>query len=217
MNLPQQLELGLLERDLTQLWWAARPWYSYNSSRRKYHNWAHALAVTHTVYRIDTEADTATGLAAVWHDAVYVPNGGGDHNEVLSAQALYNEYRSRCVCSAGALRVVEEAMALIKQTTVAHHLEDVPRTGALATLLDADLHTLGAPEYQEFVKQQRNIIIEAGNVFDEQSKLHSALFLAKFLDKSTIYNTRVAQTLFGGTAYKNIARWMTETSQGQLP
>lgn len=214
MQLHPKLELGLLEHDLTQLWWASRAWYSYNSSRRKYHNWAHACSVTDTVYRLDPTASTATGLAAIWHDAVYVPNGGGNHNEVLSAQALYNEYKARCVQSSGGLRVVEEAMSLIQNTTVAHHLDPQPRTGGLALLLDADLHGLAEPNYPDFVRHQRNIILESGNVFDAHSRMHSALFLSKFVNKPTIYNTEAAQILFANRAYQNLSRWITEADPG---
>lgn len=144
---------------------------------RKYHNQGHCQYVASVCVDICKKLDfcdeySYIEIAALWHDAVYVP--GHVDNEYLSAKALL-ELHPYLVESAG----------MIRATTIADHLDDCftwQSNPKQCILLDADLDSLSF-DWSKFVEVQCNILAE-----HKQADLSkSAAFLSTFLKKNRIY------------------------------
>ena len=188
---------------------ASLNWYRFNEAPRGYHNYYHAQSVAEAICEL-TPAPAAELLLAAWyHDAVYVPGAGGDANEQCSAAALKVEYLKIRNTFGDEIKeadaVIASAQDLIRKTSVEWHLHK-GRVGAfcnIGMLLDADLSSLALP-YEEFLVNQKNIIIENGGTF-KKNQPQSAMFLRKFLEcKEFIYHTDKARALWEEKARTNI-------------
>jgi predicted metal-dependent HD superfamily phosphohydrolase len=152
----------------------------YNFAENKYHNFEHALGVYETVKVWG--CDTAMQLAAIWHDAVYIPGARDGLNEDMSAQALTHAWiRSDCK---GDIPTLHKACRLICETKVSNHLlrRNIGEgADGIGYLLDADLASL-AGTYEQFTQNQINIQIENNlNPNTKGSRSRTGNFLSTFL------------------------------------
>jgi len=183
---------------------AAIRYYQFNQHGRPYHNYAHAM---HVLNHVGQDASLSVRIAAVWHDAVYIPRG--HVNEQASSDALTYEWIENKI--AENIPVLHAANKLIEGTVVANHL----RTTALdadsdmALLLDADLASLGAP-YDVFVGNQANIILENGGDPDKkESRILCGNFLNAFLTcRPYIYHTAAFREKYESAAKDNIRKYV---------
>ncbi len=197
---------------LEQLLVAAGPWYAV--PERKYHNWDHAVSVHHTLLQLCPSVSFKALLAAVWHDAVYIP--GSQFNELASADALC--YTAKLLGSSEWLDMAEAAGTLVKSTSIATHQTPEHIKGELAYLLDADLHSLGAGEYCKFVERQIAIAEEWCTPYSFRFKETREVALrnqAAFLHdlrgrRSHLFHTQEARELFEVNAHNNILRFYQE-------
>jgi predicted metal-dependent HD superfamily phosphohydrolase len=178
--------------------------YSVDKDLRIYHSLAHALSVMDAVREINPDAPLHVIVAALYHDAVYVPGAGKDANELCSAAALAVDWE-KCRFDKDH-PVLAPAQELIRRTSVAHHLLpiEIDPLDDLATLLDADLIAL-ASDLDVFVQLQCCIIAENGGIVNEETLGKCATFLKKFLEvRDNIYHTEYARTNWEAKARFNI-------------
>lgn len=201
----------MTEYDYFLLGNAAVGYYNFNSGNRYYHNIHHALRVSSLVSWHDS---TALKIAALWHDAIYIP--GSSVNEIASADALRYEWKKLAI--ENDTEILNTACFLITETTVNNHLRSSRIEGSYerqeltAILLDADLRSLADP-YIDFRTNQDNIIREnGGNPFVREDNRKCAEFLSKFLTcREYIYHTDIDRELHETNARQNITRYMQET------
>lgn len=184
---------------------AARPYYDFNENGRPYHNWDHAINVLNYV---GWDASMSVQIAALWHDAIYIPRG--HVNEMASSNALTYEWIQHKIPDH--IPILHAANKLIEGTTVDNHLrrDALDPTSDLALLLDADLASLAAP-YSVFVKNQANIIIENGGDPDKmESRVLCGNFLQAFLTcRPFIYHTDHFRDMFEPYAKENINKYIS--------
>ena len=186
---------------------AAKRRYDVDHSVRYYHNYDHAISVVTATLLISPDASTELQLAALYHDAVYVPGAGADANECCSAAALGVDWREAALPASG---ILAHAQELIKYTSVLHHVSKWPVFGELAVLLDADLSPLAAP-YPTFFQNQSNIILENGGELTAENYKLSTKFLEQFLTCRThIYHTPYGQTHWETQARANIETYVAQ-------
>jgi predicted metal-dependent HD superfamily phosphohydrolase len=185
-------------------------YYQFNSEDRFYHNYQHAKNVMASCAVITEIPSESLILAALWHDAVYIPAARNGVNENASAAALTHDFnRGITVCS---IPVLHHATRLIEHTTVENHFStDLYGIPELDVLLDADLSSL-AYDYTEFETAQYNILRE--NHFDPIVK-HSRARTCNFLEalastRKHIYRTDKARELYEEQAHYNINRFIKE-------
>jgi predicted metal-dependent HD superfamily phosphohydrolase len=182
--------------------------YAVDINLREYHNFDHAIKVLYAVLEIDPYAGQELHLAALYHDAVYVPKAGEDANERCSAAALLVDARERGFSA----EVLQEAADLIIKTSVDWHLHGLTLDPKLSTLLDADLKSLSAP-WGEFCDNQLAIIREMGGTVTSETVSMSAKFLQQFLEvRDQIYRTDYARDYWEEKARHNILRYANEFS-----
>lgn len=190
-------------------------------SPHQYHNKEHAYRVCDIALNLAmSDSQTAQhsmpilsmGLAARWHDAIYVPRAQGDANEQCSAaQLLLDGYREmngahyRYGDKYGLVtNVVQHAAQLVQATSIAHHLDSSTNSVWASILLDADLVSLSDP-WGDFVDTQAAIAAEQEPFHDQEA---SKTFLGKFLTvRPTIYRTERAIAMYEDQARDNIKRW----------
>lgn len=195
--------------ELTNLLPLAEVRYQVDSDIRFYHNLQHALAVMDGVLEIEPNASTEVLIAALYHDAVYIPGASEDANEYCSAAALALDWRR------GHLEIGDAALPsaqrLIKQTTIRHHLTSCNISGNLAILLDADLHSLAA-DWDIFINNQSNIIKENSGKVSTETLGTCGDFLSQFLNvRNFIYHTEYARTHWEARARANIKQLIIDT------
>lgn len=175
----------------------------YEHFQNAYHSYGHACEVYKVV--ADNDAKWAVQLAAVWHDAIYIPGAPNGINEEMSAWALTQAWTDH-----SNLPVLHEACRLIGGTSVDNHLMRVnlPMCGQ-ALLLDADLFSL-ASNYDEFVARQSLIHLENRlQPNTKGSRSRTANFLSVFLNvRPNIYHVL---TQYEQKARENIQRYCDET------
>lgn len=190
---------------LTNLLNAARSWYKFNKISRFYHNYHHVELVVNALYNFGTPSDSLL-LAAVWHDAVYVPCAGSDANERCSAAAL--KHAAAIYTDSGTQEMVNDACDLIIQTAVVNHLSTVALdpNSDIAKLLDCDLYALSIP-YDKFINNQTNIIKENYGTF-EKDHIKCSEFLNQFLTcRPYIFHTDYGRMNWEDTARENITKF----------
>lgn len=181
---------------------AAR-WYAFDARQRQYHNLAHAHRVVAAIRQLTADAGPTLYLAALWHDAVYIPGAGGAVNEAASAAALHQTYRKHEQRSPQRDAIVLCAQDMIRNTTVSHHLSArSPKTVEQRVLMDADLSILADP-YPEFVRTQRKIIRENNGDPDDRIALVGT---SDFLNRMVNARTYIFHTLKGRTMWERQAR-----------
>lgn len=204
---PTELEywqLLLKEEGLEFLADEAKRYYKSNvGSTRYYHTWDHAVAVVRAIKVIDDSPSLALVLAALWHDAVYIPGASDGVNESASAAALLAVVRPRTLPTRLDSAMLEAA-TLIEGTALSKHLSRITIRGPLAVLLDADLNSLALP-FHRFLRAQRTILREM-SVPDDRIEF-SSTFLSKLLGtRKELYHTPMARKLWGNAARTNITR-----------
>lgn len=183
---------------------AARPYYDFNEDGRPYHNWDHAVKVLN---HVGYDASLSVQIAAMWHDAIYIPRGRV--NEMASSNALTYEWVKNGIKDH--IPILHAANKLIECTTVDNHLRTtaLDPVSDLALLLDADLAALAAP-YDVFVNNQANIIMENGGDPDKkESRVLCGNFLEAFLTcRPFIYHTDHFREMFEPHAKENINKYI---------
>ncbi len=181
----------------------AKRWYEFNADFRFYHNLYHANAV---VSALPPDSKDSVVLAAMWHDAVYIPGAMYGANEEASAAALQFTW-NQCGLDRDS-EILLQAKEFIRRTSVEWHLVEHNYLGEsspdLASLLDADVSSLAA-SYDSFVTNQKNILKENGLEINRINLRKSAAFLNQFLEKRPhIYHTRYARDRWEEPARLNI-------------
>lgn len=166
----------------------------------------------------------ALRLAICYHDIVYVPGSGktlpgiceklsGQLFEVdlMTAMKSLDEKAAAQICLE-----VTDVSKWIQGTTIEDHMSeqevlDSSTPAPLRMLLDLDLLSLAAP-YDQFEKNQHNIILEMGLNVDKSTLTSSAEFLNRFLNKKNIYRTEQGRVLWELRARENILRYIKEVT-----
>jgi predicted metal-dependent HD superfamily phosphohydrolase len=217
------IEKLLDKHDLREIWSSADMWYSLHEYARGYHNINHASKVVNNIFAICPEPPLELLMAAMWHDAIYIPGAGGDVNEKASSAAMMMAYNRRLmnglrVDSAHAAPIMKAAKILIDGTCIEMHFlpwdmtKDLLDRGFLPYLVDADLSSL-ADDWDSFLASQSKIINENyGDVNNPENLKKCAEFLRKFLYvRNNIYHTPKARELWEDKARANIQRLINET------
>ena len=201
----------LAQNGLEALWDAAHPWYK--KPKRAYHNIKHAHYVASALFDLVPAPRPALLLAAIWHDAIYIPGAENKVNELASSQLLLVEARNIGFskgffedANEDALAIIETAANYIRRTDIKTHLGG-KQHGDLAVLLDADLAAMGTSSFSQFVKNQKNILIENAGQFSEEGLEQCYYFLSNFKqNRAFIYHTDKGRELYEANAVENIRR-----------
>jgi predicted metal-dependent HD superfamily phosphohydrolase len=204
MNFETRVANTLILSGVDQLVEAAQPWYKLPT--RAYHNWHHANEVAVRICDLGAQRPELL-LAAIWHDAVYIPGANLGLNEDASAAALLYEAKIREI-NGSRLLLVDKAAVLVRGTHLANHMSARKARGDLAFLLDADLSSLACP-YKLFCDTQKNIVKEqTGMPPTTEALVKSATFISKFLTcRPYIYHTKQARQFWEALARDNIKRF----------
>lgn len=194
----------LAQDGLETLWDAAAVWY--RMPKRHYHNLAHANAVATTLFTMGG-ASPELMLAARWHDAVYIPGAAINVNEDASAAALKLAARGMALTDKQC-HILQEAETLVRLTSMDMHQSRTLVKGPIATLLDADIASMGAV-YKTFVNVQKNIIREqTGLPPTEMALAKSSAWLSSFAARRPrLFHTDRGRFLFELQAQDNIKRY----------
>ena len=158
-------------------------------------------------------------LAAIWHDAVYIPRFA--YNEEASAKAFEHVLVQTYIPGHQLPFRIPVVKRLIEQTTLRHHLcselaldFNVPRD--VRPLLDADLASL-AEDYEGFVLNQKRIVLEQTGKWCGLHKLgESAKWLKALIScRKHLFHTHVARDLFETRACDNIAKFIEEVAEAE--
>lgn len=181
--------------------------YSVDCCIRDYHNLDHALYVLESLNELVDNVPVHLAVAALYHDAVYVPGAGSDANELCSSAALEIDWKA---INAGPGTMLVESQVLIRNTCVAVHLMHERAVGDLAVLLDADLRSLSSP-WEVFEQKQHDIIRENGGELTNENFIKCGEFLRRFLSgRSHIYHTDTARNKWEADACTNIFKWCNQ-------
>ncbi|AKT50244.1 HD domain-containing protein [Arsenicicoccus sp. oral taxon 190] len=180
--------------DLVQRW--QQPHRSYHSLRHLAEVLA-ALGRLSAAGEIDDRGLLVCRVAAWFHDAVHDGSAAPGADEEASA-ALAIDVLDRLGAD---LAVVERVASLVSATTD-HTPSDDP---AVATLLDADLWILGAPEarFDDYCRQVRE---EYSTVADDDYARGRSQVLTALLSHETLYSTATARGAWEAQARVNVAR-----------
>ena len=194
----------LAQDGLELLWDAAAVWY--RMPKRYYHTLAHANEVATALFAMGG-ASPALMLAARWHDAVYIPGAAINVNEDASAAALKLDARNLAL-TPKQIAIVQEADTLVRLTSMDMHQSRSLVKGAIATLLDADISSMGAV-YRTFVQNQKNIIREqTGLPPTAEGLAKSSAWLTDFAARRPyMFHTNRGRFLYELTAKDNIIRF----------
>lgn len=201
------------------MWDRVLPYYEHGSEVRAYHNLNHALNVVRNVVNMKTHPSAMLVLAALWHDAIYVPGAKASANEDASAAVFHAELYSALANSPvqGFIRTWLHTETLIQKTSIRCHMtkEFVDMGEDLDILLDADLSGLGGP-WNDFLRDQLNIIREHKPGQEPTGEdLHAcAVFLLKLrASKEGFYRTPIAKLMWEARAKENLARLFTAAKE----
>lgn len=199
----------------------------YARQKCEYHNFEHAKNVVAVVKFLMQRPSDALLLAALWHDAVYIPRAKNDANEYASSAVLNYEFeklRKAGVSDLEDEEMVGAACGMIERTRLSVHLMHIEfwdcqpggKNESSAILLDADLSSLAAP-YEVFVQNQRNIILENFADVNKASHVASANFLSGLaMVRRKIFHTPIARSAFEDLAQANIERYRTDCDSGAI-
>lgn len=198
----------------------------YTSGGCSYHNWEHVSNVlTNSSLLASSEfpSDTSEAMhmtdltyesihiAALWHDAIYIPGAKNGVNEQASAAALNSTWVKNNIPNTD--KTLTDAMELIEYTAVSYHLNTYNFKGNLPfqILLDADLSGL-ASDYNVFQQNQANIILENhGDPFSVEDNIKCGDFLEQFLlIRPFIYHTKTARDWYEYKARANIIKYVAQ-------
>ena len=177
---------------------------------RAYHHYGHAQAVlrhcTEVAAEVGWEQPKETQMAALYHDAIYVP--GRSDNEAMSAETAGREI-TRWLPAAGI--DIQAVVRLIELTARYGSLKpaDVSRDQAL--FLDCDMAILAAP-WDVFVAYDQGIAEEfRGVVPGWLFAWRRRAFLKKLLVAPRIYLSDWGHARWDALARQNLARRLGRT------
>jgi predicted metal-dependent HD superfamily phosphohydrolase len=171
----------------------------HREPHRRYHTATHVMWVLRHIDHIvaagvPDEVDLgAVRLAALWHDAVYVPTRSD--NEAVSAQLA--------VDAAGVLGWPTDRAQVVRRLVLATagHSPTAPDE---AVLVDADLAILGA-EPKDYAAYVQGVRVEYAHVSDADWRVGRTAVLQRFIDAPTLFHTEVFQRERGARARANLA------------
>jgi predicted metal-dependent HD superfamily phosphohydrolase len=171
----------------------------HREPHRRYHTATHVMWVLRHIDHIvaagvPDEVDLgAVRLAALWHDAVYVPTRSD--NEAVSAQLA--------VDAAGVLGWPTDRAQVVHRLVLATagHSPTAPDE---AVLVDADLAILGA-EPKDYAAYVQGVRVEYAHVSDADWRVGRTAVLQRFIDAPTLFHTEVFQRERGARARANLA------------
>jgi predicted metal-dependent HD superfamily phosphohydrolase len=192
---------------------------AYNEQRLRhatpYHNATHAQNVIEALVSIGYTSPTVL-LAAAYHDLVYFPMAGSDANERCSAALLgmfARDLNKQSPFSEYEKKVVNFAQEYIKNTSLEVHVQrdwemNISAPDEFNALLDADLSSLAA-DWDIFLTNQENIILENGGELTRENYRKSAIFLQIFVghQRKYIYRTSAGREMWETKANKNIEEY----------
>ena len=196
---------------------AAKEYYGFQYQFKGYHNWEHARHVMDSATLIMSAEcpdifDESILLAAMWHDAVYIAGSGEAVNEHASAAALNHNWNHFHINDDP--MILQRATRLITMTSIGTHLISQNITNDLPhqILMDADLSSLAAKEYNDFKLTQGRIIMENnGDPTSKDDKHKCSKFLLMLSNaRPYIYHTTTARNWYEAKALSNIARYAEE-------
>jgi predicted metal-dependent HD superfamily phosphohydrolase len=120
----------------------------YDEPHRHYHDRRHLQEMFDAVMALDLALSAPQGMAALFHDAIYVPGAARGSNEAMSAQLL-RVYSARLPAS-----LVDAACGIVLDT--AEHVAHRPES---ELVLDLDLMRLAAPR-EDFIRYSREVFAE---------------------------------------------------------
>ena len=191
-------------------------WYAENEDGRFYHNLEHAKAVTANCLEIAegsgiNPVTPQLTLAAMWHDAVYIPGAPNGVNEEASCAALRYAMREGDVNAVGTWSAVDRACCLIKGTCIHEHMRAgrITHDVYMAILLDADLGSIAETNFGTFLGNQGNIILEmGGDPNAKASRVQSYQFLNRLRNcRAKLYHTPWAIEHWETQAQDNIREY----------
>lgn len=206
----------MLKENLDKLLLRAEQLYNYDKEIKHYHNWNHALRVIETTSLIMSaeypdEYHYSIHLAAMYHDAIYIPKAPNGINELASSASLSHAWNYLNINDN--IPTLHRANKLIEATTVNHHLmqNNLLDNKPLQILLDADLNSLADP-YDDFCETQSRIILENhGDPTKKESRILCSNFLSTFLTcRPNIYHTKTARSWYEAAAKKNIKQYIND-------
>jgi predicted metal-dependent HD superfamily phosphohydrolase len=171
---------------------------------RRYHTGRHVLEMALALEELEAEGEVGARdcaiarVAALFHDAVYLPGSPPGANEAESAALAVRDLRALGLSA----NDVERVNALVLATE-RHHLPGRP--GLAAAFHDADLWILSAPEerFDEYCGQVR---AEYGAVPDAEYRAGRTAVLQPLLHRDHLYATRFARRAWGERARLNLGR-----------
>jgi predicted metal-dependent HD superfamily phosphohydrolase len=166
----------------------------YNEPHRGYHNLTHIVAMLDELELVG-ENDSAVALAIWFHDAVYDPKA--KDNEEQSAQ-LAKDWIKQIGLPDLLGEQVNDLVMDTKHTAV-------PVNRAAQILVDIDLMVLGKPE-KEFDAYEVRIRKEYEWVPQPDFCAGRSKILQSFLDRPSIYSTKLFRDKYESVARKNLER-----------
>jgi predicted metal-dependent HD superfamily phosphohydrolase len=168
----------------------------YDEPHRGYHTWAHVLACLEARARILRAPLPEVDLALLFHDAVYDPRASD--NEERSASLLLDEGRREWMDE----RLLVRAASLVAAT---RHDGAGLDCDEACVVVDADLSILGAAPVT-FDAYERGIRQEYAFADGAAYAAGRRAVLASFLERTSIYETRVGRELWESNARRNLER-----------
>lgn len=182
----------------------------YQEPHRHYHDWDHALSVLSWVnhccdvyqYALTPESKYELGVAALFHDVIYMVGEGPQDNEQASVAFMRES-----------LQRTEPSLAekIILATALHGKLESEDVDLETSLFLDCDIASFGEPRWEIATWNDQNIVKELLHKFTpEQIKVGRKAFLSGLLAKRSIFLTHYFQDRFEAQARRNIKRIISE-------
>lgn len=172
---------------------------AHGTPGRAYHTWDHALAVLAEVERTEGWGDpTAAALAALLHDAVYLP--GAPDNEAQSA-----ELAERLLPAHGLAAHLPLTRAMILATAAHGRVPTADLPPDVARFLDCDMAVLGA-DPDTFDAYDRGVAAEFSALPPELYRAGRAAFLDALLAAPRIFLTDAQHARLDAAARANLRR-----------
>ncbi len=176
----------------------------YDEPWRYYHSFEHPCVLFSNYLYLQDKGQlkhgSAVGWAILYHDAIYDPTAIHGRNEELSAQLAEHEL-PEIVGEAVAAQVARYTRA-----TAEHEVDDTDQD--LNFFLDLDLGILGTSPHR-YDRYSMDIRREYQHVPDDQYRLGRIAILgglAKRVEQTGLFRTKIFRDLFEERAQQNIAR-----------
>tara|TARA_Y100001970_G_scaffold247263_1_gene315886 strand:- start:88 stop:729 length:642 start_codon:yes stop_codon:yes gene_type:complete len=177
---------------------------AYNEPHRYYHTMNHVYSCLNLLDGLPVTGEIKDMLEfATWfHDLIY--NAASETNEQESATLAYDWLENRNVSYA------QEVKRMIELSADYISVQSVNETEKI--FQDLDLAILGSSKvtYQEYAT---NIRKEYKHMSDEEFNAGRASFIAKIIEKKTIFQTEAFHDLFEETARENMRNELEQLTQ----